>query len=166
MVLLTALLVIALCACNRVDYSKPIEAAIQITYYGNEDYIEFAAPEEYFEWYEDEYGRDFDDYCDDWENDWWAEEFGRDYKVTYKISNEGDVDEETLDDIRNGLENQYNIDSSDVKAAYLFDIEYLIEGSKGSDSSKWKRMYSVKIRDDWYLVRIYNNYIDFCYDAW
>ncbi len=160
------LLSVTLCACSGTAYSKPIEAAIQITYYGNGEYIEFVAPEEYFEWYEDRYDENFEDYCDDWENDQWVDNFGKGYEVTYKISNEKKVDKDTLEDIKDCLEDKFDIEPSDVKKAYMFDVEYFIEGSKEKCSSEWEELYSVKIRNNWYIVEFDEDYIDFCYDAW
>ncbi len=160
------LLSVTLCGCSGTAYSKPIEAAIQMTYYGDEEYIEFVAPEEYFEWYEDRYDEDFEDYCDDWEEDQWVDDFGKDYEVTYKISNEEKVDKDTFEDIKDLLEDEFDIETSDVKKAYMFDVEYFIEGSKAEDSSEWEELYSVKIRNNWYIVEFDEDYIDFCYDAW
>ena len=165
--LMAVILCVGLCACDKVAYAKPIEAAIQITFYGNEDYLEFAAPEEYFEWYEDRYGEDFDDYCDDyWDDDQWVEYFGEEYDVTYEVSNEEKVDKDTLDDIKDCLEDKFDIDPSDVKKAYTFDVEYFIDGSDGNESSEWEEMYSVKIRNAWYMIDFDGEYIDFCYEAW
>ena len=160
------LLSVSLCSCGGTAYSKAIEAAIQMTYYGDEEYIEFAVPEEYFEWYEDRYEEDFEDYLDDWDDEQWIEKSGEDYEVTYEVSNEEKVDKDTLEDIKDCLEDKYDIEPSDVKKAYKFDIEYTIEGSEGKDSSDWEDLYGVKIRKNWYIVVFDGDYIDFCYDAW
>lgn len=127
LLILTVFLSISLCACNKPAYSKPIEAAIQMTYYGNEEFIKYAAPQEYFEWYEKEYDRKFEIYCDDWENDQWLKMFGNDYKVTYEITNEEKVDRDTLDTIKEYLEDEYSIKPSHVKKLILSILIFLLK---------------------------------------
>ena len=148
------------------SYTDPIQAAIDITYYGDKDALEKAVPEEYFDWYEEEYGRDFEDILDNWNNKQWVDMFGSDYKVTFKVSGKKKVEKSVLDDMRELLEDEFGIQPSKVKKAYVFDVEYFVEGSKDKDSSEWEDMYSVKIGNKWYLIEYDDDYINFSYDAW
>ena len=151
------------------SYTDPIEGAIAITYYGDEEAWDEVVPKEYISWYLKEYNYDIRDSLDDWKDSKWVKYAGIDYKVTYEVSNKQSVNKAELKNIAQQLHEEYNfIDTSKVKKAYKFDVEYFIKGSTGEESSKWEDMYSIKIGTNWYLFNSYpeSEDIHFCYDAW
>ena len=156
--MLVVMVAVCLTGCSGGGYTKPIDAAVQITFYGNSDYLDVAFPDEFKEWYEDRYSwAIFDEYCDDWDDEYFIEEFGKDYKVTYDVKEKEKVDAATFMLIKESLSETYDIPASDIKKAYVFDIEYTVKSSMNEYTDTDRNKYSVKIRNDWYLLDSYGS---------
>ena len=167
--LLMLVIVVTVCFTGCSSYTDPIDTAIRITYYGETEKVKLTAPEEYIEWYEDRYSwNDFEeDFYYGWEDDFFTDRFGEGFKVTYKLVEKQKVDKATLQLIKDYFSEEYGIPAGDVKKAYSFDIEYLIKGSENVETDEDYDMYSVKIRDKWYLVdRYFDGRFEFTCEAW
>lgn len=122
--------------------------------------IKNMAPEEVWELYEEETGESVDEYIEMMEAEYedfmeeLADDAGSDVKITISVSKAEKCDEETLEKIADAINDDYEIQKSDVKDAYEVTLTTKYAGSEESETEEME-LHIVQIRKNWYLVSYY-----------
>ena len=111
-------------------YKKAINNYFDVMFRGKADKIEKLCPPKYWDWYEDEYGKNF--------------------KATYKITDKKELSDKKLKTIQDNLKERYDIAKKSVKKAYKLDLDVELKGKDDEDSNELT-VYAVKIGGNWYL---------------
>jgi len=143
-------------------YKKPIDNLIAVTFKGKADKIETLAPDEYWDYYEEEYGVDIrdiiDEYEDEYENelDDLVDLLGEDISVDYEIEDKVKLSNTKVSKIADYLSDKYSIRSNKVKKAYKLEVELTIEGDEDEKTTDMD-IYVVQIAGKWYPIE-YSSY--------
>ena len=114
-------------------------------------------PNEAYEWIDDEYeiskkdiSGDKKDYAEDI-SEGIKDHYGDSVKYKYKVVKSKKFTKKMLEDLADGIENSYAIDAKKVKAAYVVEIEYDIDGK---DAFTWgeNTVIMAKIGSGWYVI--------------
>ena len=77
------------------------------------------------------------------------EEFGKNVKVTYKVTDEDELDKDDLKELKDYLKEEYDVSKKDVKKAYELELEMKIKGSEDDDEDETD-LVVVQIGKKWY----------------
>ena len=135
------------------DYLKLMQAK------ASKSDIKNMMPKALWEYVEEEYEVELDDvwewydeeYKDNWEEslEGMEEEYGKNVKISHKITDKEEMDEDDVEDLADELKEQYDIKKKSVTAAYELEVELTIKGSEDDDSNDMD-MTAVKIDGKWY----------------
>lgn len=146
--------------------TKPIDTMIDVTFKGKVSKIKDLAPDDYWEWYEDEYDMDIDDIIDDAEDefddviDYYEDEYGDNIRVSYKVEKKKKLSDKKLKGIAEALADRYDLDEDDFTEAYELDVEMTIKGSDDDDTDD-SEMTVIKYKGKWYLITWYKSGSDY-----
>ena len=149
--------IILIVALSGGGYKSAVKNMIDVQFKGKANKIEKLAPEEYWQYLEDEADFDMDDHIEDYEESWedrqdyYEDEFGKNFKVKYKITDKDELSDKKLDELADSLNENYEIKRKDVKKAYKLDVELTIKGSEDEDDGELEDLLVVKIGGDWYI---------------
>ncbi len=149
------ILVIVLISVFSSSPKDAVKNYVNGNFNGDYDAYNAMQPDEVWEYLEKEYDTDRPDEKD-YEETYEAtleeleEEYGKDVSVSYKITDEDELDEDDLKDIRNTLKDTYNIAKKDITAAYELDVELTIEGDD-DEETKDATFIVYKYNGDWYV---------------
>lgn len=136
-------------------YKKPLDYRIQMLN-GNFDNLEKMAPPEYWEYYEDEYDEDIDDIkesleenYEDYVLDYYEEEYGDNVKFSVSNVKKDKLSEKKLDNIRDGLKDNYGIAKKSVTEAYELEFDTKIKGDDDEEEDEGELIVA-KIGGKWY----------------
>ena len=159
-VALIIVLGIVLTIVNATGYKSALNNFVDLMN-GDANKIEKVMPKGYWDYMDEEYGKELDDLVDDFKDNYddmmddLKDDFGRKIKYSYAIEEATKVDKDDVKDMAEALADQYEfIDEDDVKAAYEVEIELSIKGTKDDDSQDMDVM-CVKIGSSWYLLSFY-----------
>lgn len=151
------LIVIVLVSAVSNPWKSGMNNYINLVYKGKASAVVKAAPNEVWEYIDDEYGvskddvkKDNKDYADDIVED--AEDtYGENIKYKYKVVKQKKMTKKMVQSIGDALEENYDIDGDTVKAGYVVQMEYEISGK---DAFNWgeSTFFFVKIQNKWYRV--------------
>lgn len=111
--------------------------AKKIVKYFHEDYLA----------YFDDLGYDIEDSLDDVFDDY----KDNDYEyLSYEINDSEKIEKDDVEDIAEGLEDSYDIDEKEVKAAVLYTIKFKVDDDGDKDTVK-EDYTAVKISGKWYI---------------
>lgn len=102
--------------------------------------------------YSDEYG---DDYYDQYEYrisevlDKYEDKVGAIKKVSYEIANVKEISEYRLDEMKDELIDEYNMDADKITEIVLLDVRLTVKGSNKSAVYKVKDLYMIKEDGEW-----------------
>ena len=155
-VIITVLIVIISSAANA--YKKPLKYMEQ-TLNGNFKNYEKLAPAEYWEYYKDIYGDDIKDIIKEAEESYeeytledLEEDYGRNIKINIKdVEKRMVVADNDLEEIRDGLRENYGIPNKSVKKAIKIGYVGIIKGDKDMEIYD-SNMIVAKINGRWYPV--------------
>lgn len=159
-VALVIVLGIVLTILNGTGYKSALNNFIDLMN-GDAKKIEKVMPKEYWDYMDEEHGKEVDDLIEEFEDNYddmlddLKDEFGRKIKYSYTIEEATKVDKDDVEEMAEALADQYEfIDADDVKGAYEVEMELTIEGTKDDDSEDMEVM-CVKIGSGWYLLSFY-----------
>ena len=87
------------------SYTAPIDTLIDVSFEGKVDKIKNLAPDEYWDWYEDEYDEDLDDIIEEAEEsfddmmEYYEEQYGDNLRVSYKVDKKKELSDRKLEGI-------------------------------------------------------------------
>lgn len=142
------------------SYTAPIDTLIDVSFEGKVDKIKNLAPEEYWDWYEEEYDADIDDMIEEAEDnfddmmDYYEEQYGDNIRVSYKVDKKKELSDRKLEGIAEALADKYDIDEDKVTAGYELDVELSIKGSEDDDENETE-ITVIKYKGKWYAVSWY-----------
>ena len=155
-VAVVALVAVVISLIGGSGYKKALENYLEYEYKNDTSNIESLIPDSVWEDYADEEDMDKDEVIDlaienveDWaefveENEWTYE---------YEIGDYEKIDDGDLDDIKDGLEDMYDIDPDSVgNKGYVAEVEVTLFVDGEEDDSHDFDAYMVKIDGDWYVV--------------
>lgn len=163
-VVLVIVLIISL--ISNGGYKSAINNYIGL-FEGKSSKIEKIAPEEYWDYYEEQYDKSVKDivklYEDSWESreEELEEEYGKHIKISYDITDKEELDKNDLRDLATKLKDKWGIKKKNIKEAYELEIELKIKGSEDEDIQDLSCI-AVKINGSWYLCNN-NGYFLFNY---
>lgn len=138
-------------------YKGAIDNYIAASFKGKSSAVKKMAPAEYWEYYEEKNGEDFDEYLENYEDniedtiDYLKDEYGDNFKVTYKVTKEKKLSGKKLEGIAEALADKYDIDEDKVSAGYELDVEMTIKGSEDDDENEVE-LTVIKYKGKWYLI--------------
>ena len=141
-------------------YTKPIDTLIDVTFKGKVEKITDLAPEEYWEYLEEEYDVDIDDIIDEAEDnlddtlDSLEDEYGDNIRVTYKVEKKKELSEKKVEGIVEALADEYDLDEDKFGTAYELDLEMTIKGSEDDDTDD-SEITVIKYAGKWYMITWY-----------
>lgn len=150
---------------NRSSYTDPLDTYISVMVDGKTSRVKNLAPQEYWNYLEDEEDTTIEDVMDECEEnhedyiDDLEDEFGANPRMTYRITDTQDMDEATLESIAEALENKYGIDARSVTAGKELEGELTVKGSDDQDTADME-ICVIKIDGKWYWINYYSSYYD------
>ena len=157
-----ALLVVVIILLSGSKYTSALDNYFDVNCYGKADKIEFLAPKEYWDYYEEKNDMSLEDLKEQFEENWddiqdaMEDEFGKNIKVTYKVVDEDKLSNRKMEKIAEALEDTYDIDADSVKEGYKIDVEMTIKGSEDDDEEE-TTFNVIKIGNRWYLISYYES---------
>ncbi|MBE6718907.1 MAG: zinc ribbon domain-containing protein [Ruminococcaceae bacterium] len=150
-------LIIIISAFSGGGYNKAIDNLIDVSMYGKIDKIEKLAPKEFWDMVKDEEDLSVKKFIDAIEDaeiveemiESMEDEFGKNVKVTYKVTEEEELDKDDLKELKEHLKETYDVSKKDVKKAYELELEMKIKGSEDKDEDETD-LVVVKIGNNWY----------------
>lgn len=143
--LLAAATLLCLCACNSENkptetvHNNVLDTLMAVRYEGKSEELTKLAPQAYWDWYEGQ-GRSIDELLSyskgiyySWVNTM-GSQFGSDLKVTYTVTDETVMDNDTLAAITSALERQYGMDGKTITGGKVLAVSMTITGTAGSDT--------------------------------
>ena len=129
---------------------------VAVTFEGNVDKLEKLAPEEYWIWYEDEYGLDLDDIKEEIEDNQeeLEDEYGKNISVTIDVEKEKQLSDKKVENIANALEDQYDIDAKSVTEVIEIKGVITIKGTEDEEDEDVELTFA-KIGKSWYMISFY-----------
>lgn len=157
------LIVVLIASIFGGGYKKAVNNYIDATFFAKEKAVKSLIPDYLWDELEEEYDVEPDDVINIYEDD--AELnmdeakklYGRNIKISYKIDDTDDVDEDELDRIKDELK-EYGIKKKDVKKAIEADIEFYIKGKEDEDREEHEFIL-VKIKGKWYVYDSISNVV-------
>lgn len=134
------------------NYTKMLKG--DVTY----ESIEAMAPEAYWDYMEEEYELDLkeqveelleEDYLEEMKEEL-EDDYGKNFRVSYKVTDEDELDKDDLNDIRDSLKEKYDIPKKSVTKGYELEVEFSIKGSEDEDSDEMD-LTVIKIDGKWYI---------------
>lgn len=101
-------------------------------------------------WYGDDY--DVYDYYDEAISDTldkYEDSVGTIKKISYEITDETELSDRRLNELKDNLEDSYNMDTSDIKKVVQVDLKINVKGSKKSSTYNVNNIYMIKENSDW-----------------
>ena len=135
-----------------------VENYIDAYYNGDYDAYVDIYPDEIWEYREKEYDSpmmDEDEYEEEYKEDMLVEleeEVGKNPRVSYEIIDKEELDEDELDEIRDNLNESYNLDKDDITAAYELEVKLTLKGDDGEDIQEGT-LTVYEYDGDWYVQR-------------
>lgn len=129
---------------------------------GDTSMMEDLAPAEYWEYVAEEEGMTKKQLLAEWKMEIaenvadMKQDYGSNYKVTGKILDEQNMDNNTLKKITAGL-TKYGIKENSIKAGKELSIKLTLTHSEGKEDAPVRTLGAVQIGDSWYLVNYYEN---------
>lgn len=152
-----ALIIIISAIFGGAGYNKAIDNLIDVSMYGKLDKLEDLAPAEFWDMVKDETDLSVKKFVEELEDsefveemlDSMEEEFGKNVKVTYKVTDEDELDKDDLKELKDYLKEEYDVSKKDVKKAYELELEMKIKGSEDDDEDETD-LVVVQIGKKWY----------------
>lgn len=157
-----ALIVVVIVLLAGGKYTTALDNYIAVNCYGKADKIEFLAPKEYWDYYEEQNDKSLADLKEQFEDNWddmqdmMEDEYGKNIKVSYKVVDEDKISDRKMKKIADALEDTYDIDANSVKEGYNIDVEMTIKGSEDDDETE-TTFNVIKIGGRWYLISYYES---------
>lgn len=154
-VVVIVVLIVALTAGG--GYKSAINNYIDVMIKGQVNKLDKLAPQEYWEYYEDNYDMNIDDLEKDAEDmvdtiiDMLEEEYGDNVRVSYKVTKEDKLTDNELNEIREGVNDRYGIARKSVTEGYDISFDTTVKGNDDEMTSE-ASAYIVKIDGGWYLT--------------
>jgi hypothetical protein len=138
-------------------YNKAIDNMMQVAIgQADEETYRACAPEDAWEYVEDEYDVEFDDIYDEYQEyvdeDEHFEEM-EDAKVSFKIKGKKKCSEMELSEFKEYFNEDLGIRRDDVKKAYYLNVQYTIK-KDGETKKDFMQIVVIKIGSDWYCDEI------------
>ena len=140
--------------------TKPIDTLIDVGFKGKIEKITDLAPEEYWEYLEDEYDVDIDDILDQAEEglddtlENLEDEYGDNIRVSYKVEKKKQLSDKKAKGIAEALADEYDLDEDDFGDVYELDLEMTIKGSEDDDEDE-AEFTVIKYKGKWYAITWY-----------
>ncbi len=150
-------LIVLISSIFTSSYKDPIDNMIDVMFEGKVKKIEKLAPKEYWKYMEEEFDTELDEIIEQAEEsieymmEMYEEEYGKNIKVKYKITDKDTLSDKKLDDIKEGLKDNYDIAKKSVKKAYKLEVEMTIKGKDDEDTDE-SDMIVAQIGNGWYIV--------------
>ena len=155
---------------GNFTYKGAVKTYVDFFGYGKTELLEDLAPEDYWDYLEEERDTDFDEIQEnldkmyaDFEEEC-EEKFGDNYKVKYKITSKSEISKSKLKKIAKSLKDSYDIKASAVTKGYKLKLEISISGSEDEEEEK-VNAYVLKIDGKWYVAQVTESgdsyYVDF-----
>lgn len=150
-------LIVAIVSACVNPWKRGMKNYVNLVYKGKTSAVVKAAPNDVWEYIDDEYGLSKDDikkdakkYAEDIAED--AEDsYGKNIKYSYKVIKQKRMTKKMVESLAEAIEENYDIDANAVKAGYVVQMEYEISGK---DAFMWSEgmFFFVKIQGNWYRV--------------
>jgi hypothetical protein len=153
-------------------YMSAVVNVFDVNFMGeiSEKKVEKLAPQEYWEYLEEERNLELKDVVERYEEVWedkkedYAQEYGDVWRVAYEVTSEMETSDSKLEKIADELHDKYDIAQSSVKSGYDMNIEMEIIGSEDDECQEFD-FTVVKIDKKWYVLYCYTDdgefYADF-----
>ena len=155
-VIALVLIIVIISACAN-PWKSGMTNYINLAYKGKAGAMVKAAPNEVWEYIDDEYGiskddikKDSKDYAEEISEDL-EDTYGKNVKYTYKVVKQKKMTKKMVEDLGEILEENYDIDSDIVKAGYIVQLEYEVSGKDYFHWDEGMFMF-VKIKGSWYRI--------------
>ena len=154
-VVVIVVLIVALTAGG--GYKSAINNYIDVMIKGQVNKLDKLAPQAYWDYYEDTYDMDIDDLERDAEDvvdtviDLLEDEYGDNVRVSYKVTKEDKLTDSKLNEIREGVNDRYELARKSVTEGYDIDADITVKGDDDEMTSETSA-YIVKIDGGWYLT--------------
>lgn len=139
-------------------YNKAVKSYIDFSILGKTELAEELMPKSVWDYLEDEEILDMGDFIDAYDEQYeeyvlpaLEEEFGENIRVKYKVTDEDELSERKMEDLRDYLKDQYDVSRRDVKKAYEVEIEATVIGDKDEDTDSMDCVV-VNIAGKWYVL--------------
>lgn len=156
-VVVVLVLLLAFVFGGNGNLTKPIDTLLDVSFKGKVEKIKDLAPEEYWEYLEDEYDVDIDDMIDDAEDsfddmmDYYEEEYGDNVRVSYKVEDKKKLSDKKVEGIAEALADEYDLDEDKFGDAYELDVEMTIKGDDDDDDND-AEITVIKYDGKWYAI--------------
>ena len=136
-----------------------INRMIDVQFNGKLEQIKDMAPKAYWDWYEDENDMSIDEYIEELEDNEYLDQvkesledmYGDNIRISAKLVKEKQLSEKKLNDIRDGLKDNYDIAKKSVTEAWEIEVEMSIRGSEDEETDEVEYIVA-KIDGGWYQV--------------
>lgn len=147
-------LIVVLVSVFGGGYKRAIDNYIDATFYGDYSAYKANIPDAMWDSLKESGDAlDKEDYKEQYKmfKEYFEDQYGKNISVDYKVTDEDELDEDDLDDLRDELKSDYGIAKKSVTKAYELEVEFTIEGDDDEDSNE-EIITVVKIDGDWYVI--------------
>lgn len=134
------------------SYKQPLDDQIDILLgKASKAQLKRQYPKEVIEERDIDINESWDDYKEDKKDtqEYWEDILGKNPKIKYKITDKEKLDKDDLDEIKDQLEDEYDIKPSKVKKAYKLEMDMTFKG-KDEEIEQETEAIVVKIGNQWY----------------
>ncbi len=137
-------------------YQDAVDNYVRIFLLGDAEFLEDAAPEEFWDWYAENYGTTVTTLLTKAENamaptwDFYREFVGENLRLTYDYHNVTQYSRRQVEMMAEDLEKRYEIDAESVTDAYQLYLDVTISGENGNMAKPGLHLYLVEIDGNWY----------------
>lgn len=98
------------------------------------------------------YGDDIYDYYDDMISDTldkYEDSVGKIKKISFEITDETELSDRRMNELKDNLEDLFNMDTSDIKKVVKVDLKITVKGTKKSSTYNVSSLYMIKENSGW-----------------
>ena len=149
---IVAIVIIANVASNFTGYKGAIRKMVKALQNDDVDALETMASaisdEQYEAWYGNKFYDEYDDAIKD-TLDKYEDSVGNIKKISFEITDEMEVSDRRIDDLKDELEEKYNMDTSGIKKIMNVELKITVKGSKKSSVYNVHDLYLIKEDGGW-----------------
>lgn len=151
-VAIVALVIIANVAGNFTGYKGTVNKMVKALQNNDISTLESLASsvsdESLGAWYGDDLYDHYDDMISD-ALDKYEDNVGTIKKISYEITDETELSDRRINELKDNLENLYNMDTSDIKKVVKIDLKITVKGAKKSSTYNVNNLFMIKENGDW-----------------
>lgn len=155
-----ALLIVLIAIFGGNGWKKALDNKFDVSYKGKASKIKSLAPNQYWEWLEDETGDSFSELKKEYKEEWKdakddiKDEWGSNLRYSFKKEDKKVLSKKKTEKIAEALEDKYDIKARSVKKVIEVEGELTIKGSKKKDTNDTTLTFA-KVGGKWYPIYYY-----------